>query len=157
MKRRLLAALLVITVMLSLVACNKKEAVWGFNNGKITLVPGEKFVPEDEGLGETVKYMEAPSCYYDGLDKIFTYNGYKVTTYPADGGDYIQDITIEGTYKSAKGIGVGDSLSSVLSAYGENAEITGKLYRYYEDESKYIYFFINDDVVKYYGYSTKTN
>lgn len=155
MKNRIIAIVLVLTVCL-FTGC-KKEEVFGFNNGKVTLVPGDKFSPADDGLGETVKYMEAPSCYYDGLDKIFTYDGYKVTTYPSGGKDYIQEITVEGNFKTAKGIGVGDSLDSIFAAYGEDAEITGKLYRYYEDDSKYIYFFISENVVKYYGYSFVIN
>ncbi len=143
--------------MLSFAACKKKEAVFGFNNGKVTLVPGEKFTADDEGLGETVKYMEAPSCYYDGLDKIFTYDGYKVTTYPASDGDYISNVTVEGSYKTDKGIGVGDSLDKVVETYGDKAEVRGMTYCYYVNDTQYLYFFIMNDMVKYYGYSIDVN
>lgn len=152
---RIAAAVFVLAAVLAVTGCagKTKEATFGFTNGSVTLVPGEKFNPDAEGVGETVAYMEAASCYYDGLDKVFTYNGYEVTTYPAQDGDYIQDINISSdTIKTAEGVGVGSTLSQLEAAYGKEYTVSGKMYRFYEDDTKYMYFFLSDDVVKYYGY-----
>lgn len=158
MKKRLFGLLLASCMLLSACQGKKNEAVYGFVNGKVVLVPGDKFSADTDGLGETVKYMEAPSCYYEGLDKVFTYDGYEVITYPANGGDYIQDISVTGTnFKTDKGIAVGDTLEAVTKAYGEDLTVLGKMYQYYVNDTQYIYFFIVDDVVKYYGYSMKIN
>ena len=76
-----------------------------------------------------------------------------MTTFPKEDGDYIQDINISsGTIKTDKGIGVGSSLTDVENAYGKDYTVSGKMYEYYQDDTKYMYFFILNDVVQYYGY-----
>lgn len=118
------------------------------------LVPGEKFDIDSAGLGETTAYMEAASCYFDGLDKVYSYNGYDLTTYPGKDGEYIQDISISSAdIKTDKGIGIGSTLAQVEKAYGTDYRLAGKMYQYYQEDNKYMYFFIMDDVVKYYGYA----
>lgn len=158
MKKRLLVLVMVMTVILT--ACSKgtdkTELKCEFKpeGTQVTLVPGEKFDAED--MGETTAYLEAASCYYEGMDKIFTYEGYEVTTYPLSDGDYIQDISIsDASIKMSGGIGIGSSLADVEAALGSDYTLAGKLYKYYVDDSKYLYFFIMDDVVKYYGYATE--
>ncbi len=158
MKKRLLVLLMVMTVLLT--ACSKgsdkAELKCEFTPAgtNLTLVPGEKFVAD--GLGETSAYMEAASCYYEGMDKIYTYEGYEVTTYPLSDGDYIQDISVsDAAIKMDGGIGIGSSLADVEKAFGSDYTLAGKMYKYYVDDSRYLYFFIMDDVVKYYGYATE--
>lgn len=158
--RRILFALILVVSMAGLAGCGKNKtkdnAVFGFAPGDstVTLVPGERFDPA--ALGETAAYMEAASCYYEGLDKVFTYEGYEVTTYPAKDGDYIQDINISAdNIKTPEGIGVGSTLAQVEAAYGTDYRVSGKMYRYDVDDSKYMYFFLMNDVVKYYGYATE--
>lgn len=154
MKKRILTAL-IFTAVLVASGCAKKDsgAAFGYNNGELTLTPGEKFDAQADGLAETTAYMEAASCYYDGLDKVFTYDGYEVTTFPKEDGDYIQDINISSeSIKTDKGIGVGSALADVEEAYGKDYTISGKMYKYYQDNTKYMYFFILNDVVQYYGY-----
>ena len=90
-----LAAVMLMAVF-TLAACGKKDdgGSFGFNNGSVLLTPGEKFSADDEGMPETLQYMEAASCYFEGLDKVFTYDGYEITTYPKTDGDYIQDVNV---------------------------------------------------------------
>ena len=116
-----LAAVMLMAVF-TLAACGKKDdgGSFGFNNGSVLLTPGEKFSADDEGMPETLQYMEAASCYFEGLDKVFTYDGYEITTYPKTDGDYIQDVNVS---------------SETIRT-----------------DTKYIYFFILNDVVQYYGY-----
>lgn len=154
MNRRIFVMVLFAAAML-LVGCGKKgnEEAFGYNNGAAWLTPGERFDAQAEGMSETLEYMEAASCYFDGLDKVFTYEGYAVTTYPKTDGDYIQNIDISSeTIKTDKGIGVGSTLSEVEKAYGKDYTVSGRMYEYYQDDTKYMYFFILNDVVQYYGY-----
>lgn len=126
----------------------------------ISIVPGNDFTAIKDSLPEAEKYFEAQSCYFDGLDKVFTYSEFEVTTYPLSAEkDNVQDVCIKsGDMKTAKGIGIGSSLDDVIAAYGENYKLNGKMYNYYLDDTKYVYFFVMNNVVKYYGYAiTVTN
>lgn len=154
--KRIIAAAAMMAMVLALAACGKKSTsdAFGFNNGSVALTPGDKFDADAEGMPETTAYVEAASCYYDGLDKVFSYDGYEVTTYPKEDGDYIQDINISSdSIKTDKNVGVGSTLEELEKAYGSDYTLSGKMYQYYQDDnSKYMYFFILNDVVQYYGY-----
>lgn len=120
----------------------------------VTITPGEDFSEAYKTLGEPDKYTEAASCYFDGMDKVFTYSGFEVRTYPVGEKDYVQDLCISSDeYKTDKGITVGSSLEDVVKAYGEGYELNGKMYRYMEGNNQYIYFFIMNDAVKFFGYA----
>lgn len=120
----------------------------------VTIVPGKDFADADKALGEPLKYTEAASCYFDGMDKVFTYDGFEITTYPVGDKDYVQDICISSDkYKTVEGITIGASLDEVIEAYGEDYELTGKMYRYFYNDNTYMYFFIMDEGVKYFGYA----
>lgn len=128
------------------------ECFYVINDAKI--VPGEDFANAREILGEPVKYTEAASCYYEGMDKIYSYDGFEITTYPVKEKDFVQDISINSDkYKTTEGITVGSTLKDVTDAYGEDYELTGKMYRYFYTDNLYMYFFVINDAVKYFGYA----
>ncbi|MGN0369024.1 MAG: hypothetical protein ACI4EW_00580 [Butyrivibrio sp.] len=122
----------------------------------VTIVPGEDFAAAYEKLGEPLKYTEAASCYFDGMDKVFTYDGFEIRTYPAEGNkDLVQDLCISSDkYSTKEGMTVGSSLDDVIKAYGEDYSLIGKMYKYYKEDGAYTYFFISDDAVRYFGYAT---
>lgn len=156
--RKVFTAFLLTLCVLIFSGCSKDKSNTDFGyrpeGAKVTLVPGEKFNADEDGLSATIDYFEGASCYYDGLDKQFKYEGYEVTTYPGDNGDIIQDISISAeNVKTSKGVGVGSALSDVEKAYGKDYKVSGKMYQFYQDDTRYIYFFILNDVVKYYGYA----
>lgn len=120
----------------------------------VKLVPGEDFSDAYKKLGEPDNYTEAASCYFDGMDKVYTYSGYEVRTYPDGDKDIIQDICLSTKdFATDKGITVGSALKDVTDAYGNDYKLTGKMYKYYVSEDEYVYFFIMDDAVKYFGYA----
>ena len=43
-------------------------------------------------LGEPLTYLEAPSCAFQGTDRIYGFGSYEITTYEKDGKEYIYDI-----------------------------------------------------------------
>ena len=130
------------------------ECFYVINDAKI--VPGTDFAEALDVLGEPVKYTEAASCYYEGMDKIYSYDGFEITTYPVKDKDFVQDISISADkYKTTEGITVGSTLKDVTDAYGEDYELTGKMYRYFYSDDLYMYFFIMNDVVKYFGYAVE--
>lgn len=75
--------------------------------------------PIIEQLGEPVSYFEAPSCAFEGIDKIYTYGGFELDTYPTGNKDYISSVIFkDDTLATIEGIGIGDSVSSLEKAYG---------------------------------------
>lgn len=128
--------------------------VFSYTINGVAIVPGEDFSEALSKLGEPVDFNEAASCYFDGMDKQYFYDGFEIKTYPVGDKDYVQDICVSvDTYSTPEGITIGSSLEDVVAAYGEDYEKMGKMYNYYVTEDKYVYFFVNNDGVKYFGYA----
>ena len=128
--------------------------VFSYTINGVEIVPGEDFAGALATLGEPVDFNEAASCYFDGMDKQYFYEGFEIKTYPVGDKDYVQDICVSvDTYSTPEGITIGSSLDEVVAAYGEDYEKMGKMYNYYVEEDKYMYFFVNNDGVKYFGYA----
>lgn len=71
-------------------------------------------------LGDGYELTAAPSCMFEGEDKIFKYPGMEIFTYPIEGMDQIDEIMITGTdFATARGISVGDTYEAVVRSYGE--------------------------------------
>ena len=72
-------------------------------------------------LGDDYTYFEAPSCAFEGLDKVYTYNSIVVRSYTRDGADYIAAVELkDDTVATAEGIRIGSSEDDVRAAYGED-------------------------------------
>ena len=99
-------------------------------------------------LGEPMKYFEAPSCAYQGLDKTYYYNGFEVTTYTDKGKDYIANILlVDDSVTTDEGIYIGSSKDDVVNAYGsEYVESTGQ-YSYSKGDSELQFIFENNLVI----------
>ncbi len=75
--------------------------------------------PVIEQLGEADSYFEAPSCAFEGIDKIYTYGSFELDTYPTDEKDYISSIIFkDDTITTPEGIGIGDSAAKMEETYG---------------------------------------
>lgn len=73
-----------------------------------------------EALGEPVSYFEAPSCAFEGLDKIYNYGSFELDTYEKNGMDYISGI-----YFRDDLIGTREGISLYMS-YDELVEVYGQ-------------------------------
>ena len=87
--------------------------------GGVALTPGKAY--SEAAFGTPISTTQAPSCHFDGMDNIYTYSGYTLYTYTNGSSQIIYTVEITSpSIKTAAGIGVGDSLDKVLSAYGTN-------------------------------------
>ena len=162
-------AVTLLAVMFILAGCGKSDSTTptkdndnsaqvSYTINNIKIIPGTDFSGAYKELGEPVKYTEAASCYFDGMDKVFTYDGFEVRTYPAESGDFIQDLSISSDrFSTDKGITVGATVNEVVAAYGDNYVKTGNMYKYYEEGDKYIYFFFLNHTLKYCGCAIDTD
>ncbi len=72
-------------------------------------------------LGDGYTYFEAPSCAFEGMDKVYTYNSIVVRSYTRDGADYIAAVELkDDTVATAEGIRIGSTEDEVRAAYGED-------------------------------------
>lgn len=106
-----------------------------------------KAAPVIEQLGEAVSYFEAPSCAFEGVDKIYTYSSFELETYPVDGEDFVSCVTFkDDSITTLEGVGIGDSLDKVKEVYGTDATEDGGMLVYKKDDMK-LCFIIQDDAV----------
>lgn len=76
-----------------------------------------------EELGEADDYFESESCAFEGLDKVYTYPGFHLNTYPVDEKDYVLSVDfMDDTVETDEGISIGSSKDDVIEAYGEPTE-----------------------------------
>lgn len=84
-----------------------------------------------DACGEAKHYYEAKSCAFEGMDKVYTYDSYEITTYPKGDDDYISSIVLkDDTVTTAEGIYISSPKEKVLSTYGD---------QYIERSGAYVY------------------
>lgn len=71
-------------------------------------------------LGEPVSLTEAPSCVHEGMDKLYNFGSYTLTTSPdADGKARIQEISLTSDAVSlADGLSIGSDKAAVEASFG---------------------------------------
>lgn len=69
-------------------------------------------------VGEPDDYVQARSCLHDGDDKIYTYGGIVIYTYPEGKKDIVYIVEYTGEEKTPSGIGLGSTITDIEKAYG---------------------------------------
>ena len=122
------------------------------NGGYIALNEDIQQVIAD--IGQPSGSFEAPSCAFPGVDKTYYYNGFEVTTYPADDGDRIQTITLtDASVKTPEGASLGMSLDQVTGIYGNDFSKMLELYSYEKGDVRISFLLENNavsDITYYY-------
>lgn len=99
-------------------------------------------------LGNANDVSSQLSCHGQGDDKTYTYDGFVLNTYPLDGKDRVLEIVVKSAdIPTSKGVKVGDAVSAVTAAYGDNYRKVGVYYAYDAGEGKSLQFLIEGDKV----------
>jgi len=167
-KTRLVVLVVIFVVMLS--ACGAKA---GLTQDDLAFPLGDTSFALDSdasalvaALGDDYEYSEAVSCAYVGMDKVFTYDGVIVFTYPVEDTDHIDEIYITSDkYATAKGITVGSTTADIQKAYGKDAvDVDGDGLLVLtldgpsvDTDTACLYFVINGDTVLEYSYYSASN
>lgn len=71
-------------------------------------------------LGAPLNVAEAPSCIHEGTDRIYSFNGYSVTTSPdGKGTDRVHEVALTSdAVLLENGISIGSPLDAVTAAFG---------------------------------------
>ena len=135
MKKILTAILLISLVAAMLVSCDggaditlppeesttaiTEVSAYSFIYKNTTVTPHTKMSELVNGLGIPTTYEESPSCLYRGLDKDYTYPGFKLRTYPLNGVDYVLNVCfVDDSVETPEGIMLGSTRDEVIAAYG---------------------------------------
>ncbi len=101
-----------------------------------TIIMNAEAEPIIEGLGDDYSYFESESCAFEGLDKVYSYSGFKLNTYPVDDVDYVSSVVfMDDTVETDEGICIGSAKDDVIEAYGEADEDNGTVMTYEKGDS----------------------
>ncbi len=97
------------------------QTSYGFIYKNIKITPHDKMSELLPGIGDPVSYEESESCFYQGLDKDYTYPGFKLRTYPMEGVDYVLNVVFtDDSVTTPEGIMLGSSRAEVVAEYGSS-------------------------------------
>ena len=99
-------------------------------------------------IGEPIAMFESPSCAFDGVDRIFYFDGFIIDTYPRGDNDYVLAIVItDSSLLTPEGIGLGMSFDNMVAAYGNDYENMLDLFSYIRDGVRLSFLFEDDKIV----------
>ncbi len=99
---------------------------YSFTSGSTKIEMGADASKVVDALGEADEYFESESCAFEGLDKVYTYPGFKLNTYPVDDKDYVLSVVfMDDTVATDEGISIGSTKDEVTEAYGDASEESG--------------------------------
>ena len=124
----------------------ESDTVFTYNGAKVELN-----TPIDDmlaALGQANEVSSQLSCHGEGEDKTYSYNGFTVNSYPLNGKDYVMEVVVnEAGIPTSNGVAVGDPVSKVTEAYGNNYKAVGVYYSYDAGNKKSLQFLIENDTV----------
>ncbi len=134
MKRKAMAMAAAMIMAMALTACggsgdgssasSDEPAAGGdgytFTSGSTVIAMNEDASAVVEELGEADDYFESESCAFEGLDKVYSYPGFQLNTYPVDDKDYVLSVVfMDDTVSTDEGISIGSTKDEVTEAYGD--------------------------------------
>ncbi|MBE5876751.1 MAG: hypothetical protein E7290_07675 [Lachnospiraceae bacterium] len=117
--------------------------------GDVLVHTGDTMNTMLEELGEPDDFVQARSCFYDGDDKVYTYGGISIYTYPSKADDIVYLIEVSGNEKLLSGIGVGSTRADMIVAYGEEYVEFGTMLAYDLSENASISFQVENDIITF--------
>lgn len=119
-----------------------------FRTGDIVVEMDAEAAPVLEKLGEPNSYFEAPSCAFEGIDKMYTYSSFELDTYPTGDKDYISALIFkDDSITTPEGVGIGDSREKLTEAYGGEGTEEQGMTVYRKDDMKLCFILQNDSIV----------
>lgn len=116
-------------------------------SGTVPVTTDIDSAPVIKALGEPESYFEAPSCAFQGIDKIYTYEHFEINTYQEGNKDKISMILFKDDLAStSEGVYIGMTKDDMESAYGTGYENINESYIYKKDNMKLV-FIISDGAI----------
>lgn len=161
--KKALCLITVILLLLASVACNntppeENKRAYVFRHGQTDVPVNAEADAILQALGAWVDYSESPSCAFEGMDKVYLYQGFRVQTYSLGGKDYIHSVELtDDSVATAEGITVGALAADVTAAYGTPTSSTDNVMTYVDAQrSMYLQFILRGGTVTNISYVTET-
>jgi uncharacterized protein YceK len=147
--------LIIFMTTLVLVGCGgsnnsnqtKEKEAFVFETHGTTIKMNEEVSSILKALGKEQDYFEAKSCAFDGMDKTYTYAGFKLVTYPKDDKDYVNQVVLQDdTVSTKEGVSIGDTKAKVEETYGKDYKDKNGAYVYTQGDSTLEFIFDGDSV-----------
>ena len=120
MKRKMIAMTTAMVMGAVLTACGGSGESGSGASGSAMIEMNADASAVVEELGEANDYFESESCAFEGLDKVYSYPGFQLKTYPVDDKDYVLSVVfMDDTVSTDEGISIGSTKDEVTEAYGE--------------------------------------
>ena len=134
------------------------QQVFSFKMGDVLIEMGQDINYVLDRAGEPTGVFEAPSCAFDGIDRIFAYPGIQIYTYPDGDNDFIHTIAFfdDSIRTTEGGIRLGSSLQAVFDVYGDEFEYDSSMYTFRRGLTK-LEFLVEDDMVMGISYGLQLN
>ncbi|MDR2547592.1 MAG: hypothetical protein LBC96_08865 [Lachnospiraceae bacterium] len=121
---------------------------YAFVDNGIAVVIDADFAPILAALGEPRSYFEAASCAFEGLDKVYTYGGFEIDTYPRGERDFVSAIILrDDTVATAEGVMIGSTRAAMEAAYGTGIVTADGEVIYSKDEMRLVFILTDDKIV----------
>lgn len=125
-----------------------------FSTGGTVIEIDADAAPILDALGKELSYYEAASCAFEGLDKMYTYSGFEIDTYPTGDKDYVSTIILkDDSVATMEGVSIGDSKEKLVEAYGEGSQEGNMIV--YEKGGMKLCFILENDEIKSIEYRSK--
>lgn len=111
-----------------------------FTYQKVSVAMNGKAAALIKKAGKPVSKTESKSCAFKGMDRIYTYDDFNLTTYSNSqkGEEYVNGIEIlTSKISTAEGITIGSTEAQMIKAYGKSTPEFG-VYTYEKGPSKLI-------------------
>ena len=101
-----------------------------------------------EALGEPLGVFVAPSCAFDGEDRVFQYPSLQIHTYPVGDNDFVHTISLrdDNIRTTEGGIRLGSGFDDVIAAYGSDYVKDFNMYTFTRERTT-LEFYILDGMV----------
>lgn len=136
---------------------SKEAAVKGyaFVYGDTAIEVDANMQPVLDAIGEPLSYFEAASCAFEGLDKIYTYAGVVINTYPQGDKDFVSSIILQDdSVSTAEGVCIGGTKQDMLNAYGDGYTEENGMLVYAKDGMKLCFIVKDDEITSIQYFST---
>lgn len=121
---------------------------YAFLHGSVVVQPT---APADDArtlLDQALETGEAPSCVFEGLDKVYYFDGFEIQSGLVNNVELITGvILVDSTVETREGLRIGMSKDDMLSIYGDDYREDFGQYIYEDDDVELIVIVFNDEVI----------